>query len=119
MAGELTIQLSAFNFIKSGRSISKQIGTQAIDVNGLHYSQQTATIGTTEETLAKGDVTDVGFVLVKNNDSTNFVTVGTVSGNLSVKVKKGEVMVGRANGNTVHAKADTAPVDIEYIIISD
>lgn len=118
MAQELSVQ-AALAFSKSGASASKIFATAYFDVSGSVYIQNTAAIGTSDETLALGDVTTIGWVYAKNTDATNYVLLSADGTLYNIKLKPGEVFLGRWNGAAIHAKANTAPCNLESLIVSD
>lgn len=119
MASELSMNLGDFAFTKQGRSIRKTGGDQIVNVSGLDYSAGTQTIGTSQESLPLGEVATVGWVWLKNHDATNFITYGTITGQLGQKLKPGEKVYFRAANNVVYVKADTAACVVEFIIVAD
>lgn len=118
MAQELSVQ-GSISFSKSGASASKTFPTGYFDVSGSVYIQNTAAIGTTDETLALGDVATIGWVYAKNTDATNFILLSADGTLYNIKLKPGEFFLGRWNGAAIHAKANTAPCNLESLIVSD
>jgi hypothetical protein len=120
MADEITAQVR-LTFSKGGISLSRGPNSFNVDVSGSDAIHATQNIDTTAENIAKGDITTPGYMWVKNLDSTNFVEIGyddTGFKNL-IKLKAGEEALFRLTQTTPQAKADTAAVDIEYMIIED
>jgi len=118
MAGEIEINLALY-FQKSGASVQKVHAT-ALDVSGTLFAHGVQNIGTSEEALTKVDgLTTPGYVYVRNLDTSNFVTIGAVTGQYSIKLKPGELTLFRVNSPNIYARADTAACDVEYIIIED
>ena len=117
MANELTIAAS-LKFVKGtvNRSFSKA-GVQ-LNVAGKNYTHKTQTIGTVEEAIALGDVVTPGYILVFNSSTLNFVSIrsGTGAANL-VKVPPGGVALFSCEAAAPFAIANTAAVDIEYLLI--
>lgn len=119
MANELTVSCSV-RFSKSGREADKAYGGIQIDVTGTRVISNTQTVGTSEEALVIGDVGTAGYIIVKNLDSTNYVTIRGASAAVDcVKLKSGEVALFRLASSTPYAIANTAPVDIEYVLIPE
>lgn len=80
-------------------------------------------IGTTYEALALGDVSsDGGAVYLLNRSATNFVEVGlevAAAFVAFVKLKPGEfAYIAGASDKDLFARANTAAVDLEYIIFA-
>lgn len=118
MADELRINIS-LSFEKGGATISKT-KSPSLDVIGNLFAHGVQNIGIIEEelTLISGMGT-LGYVYLHNLDATNFVTIGSVTAQLGIKIKPGEIAVFRTSGAGIFIKADTAACDVEYIIIED
>lgn len=118
MANELRLSVSV-SFEKGGASISKT-KSPSLDVTGDLFAHGVQNIGIVEEelTLVSGMGT-LGYVYLHNLDATNFITAGSVTAQLGIKIKPGEVAVFRTSGAGIFIKADTAACDVEYIIIED
>jgi hypothetical protein len=115
LAKEITIT-STLKYSKNGANAS--VGTTfTADQTGDKYESGVQSIGTTEEALVKGDVGIVGYVAVRNLDATNFVQLGATAGVYSIKLLPGKGAVLPWDGTTVLAKADTAAVEVEYLIV--
>lgn len=119
MANELTVSCSG-RFSKSGREISKSYSGIQIDVSGDKVTQLIQEIGTSEEALDIGDVGTAGYLLLKNLDDTNYVTIRPGAGETDlVKLKAGEVAMFRLALDGPYAIADTAACDVELTLIED
>ena len=101
----------------TGDSDARNVAMQ-LTPSGSDSISGSPTIGTTEETLALGDVSSVGVVVIKNLDTTNYVEYGTVTGQRGSKISPGGIAVFEAKNNNVFIKADTAPCRIRYWIYS-
>lgn len=115
----LTINNSFTN--ATNRVISRTY-SGTITCSGNEYMIATQAIGTSDESVSiNSDIATLGFIYVRNLDSTNYVELGYTSGTYFAKLKAGEACVFRAGSGltTLHAKANTAPVDIEYFVLSD
>ena len=117
MANELTIQ-NGLSYSKNG-DIDQVSDSRTIDVAGTARISGRQTIGTSEEQLALGDVSSVGVVWIKNLDSTNYITVGTVTNQRGFRINAGESYSFRAENNAVFVAANTAAVDVSYKIFSN
>lgn len=117
MANELTLSAS-LKFVKGVKNASFGKSGIQLDVAGKNYALKTQTIGTSEEAIALGDVATPGYILVYNSDSTNFVSIrsGTGAANL-VKIPAGGVALFDCEASAPYAIADTAAVDIEYLLV--
>lgn len=119
MADELTIS-ALLRFTKGTKDVSFSDQSQQFDVTGTDYIQGTQTVGTSEEALAKGDITTPGYVFIRNLDATNFVKVRGATGGVDcVKIKAGEFALFRFAGTAPFVIADTASCEIEYLLIED
>lgn len=117
MASELSIQV-AVSYSKNG-DVDQVSDSKIIDVSGTARVSGRQTIGTVEEQLVLGDVSSVGVVWIKNLDSTNYLTVGTVAGQRGFRINPGESYPFRAANNAVYCAANTAAVDVSYKIFSN
>jgi hypothetical protein len=124
MANELTFSAS-LQFSKGNIAAqSLQIQNVRGDVAGKDFmrASQTMTTATGGVAINLGAVTAPGAFAIKNNDPTggNYVEVlPAVSGTPMLKILPGETAQGRFT-STVTApavKANTASVDIEYLIV--
>lgn len=99
------------------------VDTEALEkfvtMTGSDYVSITQEIGTTEEALdIPADIGTLGYVLIINLDSTNFVEIG-LTGSYTIKLKAGEFCLFRADSNSLYGKADTAAVDIQMYGFED
>lgn len=99
--------------ISSG-SLSKQITL----VGDSDVIQDTQDIGTSSEAITLGDITgNPEFILIKNLDATNFVSVGfnnpAVAGTETIKIKAGGFALLPTPSGTLYAIADTATVKVQ------
>ena len=119
MANEGRITVNA-SFTKSGTTESKNL-TDTFDVASAIFNKARQTIGTSDETLALGDVSSLGFIVAHNCDATNYIELGYTSGTYAIKLKAGEICGFRAGSgmSAIHAKANTGSCDLEYFLISD
>lgn len=118
MAQELSIQ-AALSFLKAGAATSKNFPSTYFDVSGTAYITNAIAVGTSDETLAVGDVGTIGWLYMRNLDATNYITAGADGTLYNIKMKAGEPFLGRWNGAAVHVKANTATCQMEYAIIAD
>ena len=118
MANELTVSCS-LRFSKSGREASKAYGGIQLTVTGDAWVFAVQNIAITEEAIGLGDVGTPGFMIAKNLDSTNYLSLrpGTGTAN-AVKMKAGEPCLFRIS-TAPWAIANTAACDLEYLIIED
>ena len=90
-----------------------------VDVTGTKFASKVVEIDTTDESIAKDDLTTVGFVLIKNLDDTNFISAGDDGTNYPIKILAEEFALFRLNGNTLHLIADTAACEVEVHMIEE
>jgi hypothetical protein len=119
MADELSIALSISetkNSVTTARSF-----TDSFDVSGTPLISAVQNIGTSDETLSLGDVTSLGYIFLRNVDATNYVEIGYTSGTYFGKLKPSEFAVLRAGAGltAIHAKANTAAINLDYVVFSD
>lgn len=119
MAKELTLNFSlAFN--KSNVSTSMASGVQQLTVSGTDYVRETWSVPTSVTAIPLGAVATPGYVIITNKDASNFVDIydGT-SGNACVRLMPGEWAAFRFKTTAPAAKADTAPVKVEFLLLSN
>jgi hypothetical protein len=119
MSQELQIG-GSLSFSKGGASLSTLFASGFFDVAGSAVIKQTAAIGITDESLVLGDVSSIGYVALKNLDATNSIIIGS-DGTLYPIILRanGGWAIVDWNAAAIHAKANTAPCNLEYTIISD
>lgn len=91
-----------------------------MDVTTKRPFKTVQNVGITEEALLLGDGGSIGYVLLKNLDSTNFVEIRTGTGATKfVKLLAGEIALFRfGSGVTApYVIADTAACDLEITLI--
>jgi hypothetical protein len=117
MANELTLSASV-RFSKGGISVSEGKSGVQLDVAGDDFVTKTQNVGTSEEALNLGDITTPGYVLMRNTDPTNFVSVrsGTGAANL-IKIPAGGIALFMCEAAAPFVIANGAAVKIEYTMI--
>lgn len=116
MADEIRVS-ARLQFSKGGSSDAFDVSA-TVDMAGAQYAKKTQTVGTSEENLDKGDISTIGYVLIKNLDATNFVQVGASTGVYSGKISPGETYGPvRWVGSNVIAKSDTGACIVEYLMV--
>lgn len=118
MASELQVQ-GLIAFAKSGASISRTFPSTYFDVSVTAGVQNVISVGTSDESLALGDISTIGWIYLKNMDSTNYISVGSDGTLYPIKLKAGEFCLCRWNAAAIHAKANTGACNMEYILIPD
>lgn len=117
MANE--ISAAATLRLTNGLTTDSKSVTFNADQAGNAYQAGVQTVGTSEETIVKGDVGTIGFVWLRNTDATNYVEFGSTTGVYDTKLKAGEASIMRWNGTNVLAKANTSSVEVEYLIVEN
>lgn len=120
MANEInaTIQLTCTN----GDYATSFSYSDSIDQNAVGASSGIQVIGTSAELLSVGDVSNAGIIILRNLDAVNFLTWGySDTGTLRVvgKIKAGEAQLFRLATTSILCKADTAPINLNYIVLAD
>lgn len=114
MARELTGNLSiSTNFGGDAETISEAF---YYTLSGYQRVVLTQEVGTSEETLALGDLASIGYVLIKNLDATNYVEAGVSTGVYHVKIPASGIALCWFNGSAIYVKANTAACKIKYWI---
>lgn len=118
MASELQLQGSG-SFSKGGASFSVNFATSLFDVAGSAGIQQSVAIGITDESLVLGDVSSIGYVFLKNLDTTNSIQIGS-DGTLYPVILRapGGWAIMEWNAAAIHAKASVAPCNLQYTLIA-
>lgn len=117
MSAELSLTISASE-TKNGVTFSSDF-TGSVDVSGNSPIFEVKSIATSDTTLDLGAVGTLGFLIAKNLDATNYITLGGDGTNYFDKLKAGEFMVKRWNGAAIHAKANTAACLLQYLLLPD
>ena len=127
MANELTLGVKA-TYAKSGTSLvfpdlAKQ--TLNVTISGTRFFLNRQTIGFAAwEALILGDLAAGGYCYIVNRDSTNYVLVkdGSAEGDNSlIRLNAGDIAIFRLSpaATIPSVKADTANVEIEYLLLQD
>jgi hypothetical protein len=109
MANEISVNLSVSvrngNMIDSFAPGTKQYNQAAVGGPTPGY----VTIGTTEESIALGELSTQGYLVIQNLDTTNYVRWGFATGAYGGRLKAGEFAFFRLNpGTTLYLIANTA-----------
>lgn len=120
MAGELKVTLQA-TLTKSNLKGSWNNGQQSIDVATTGDFAPSLSIGTSEEAVTFTDVSSLGWLFMKNLDTTNYVDWGPESGGAMVaigRMKAGEEAAFRCKpGITLRLQANTAACRVKFWMI--
>jgi hypothetical protein len=120
MADEVTVTgLLAFEKPPAAK-ISVGLSAGKFSVTGTKYVHGVQNVGIDAEAIGLGDVATAGFFFIKNLDTANYVEILSAPGGaVLLKLKAGEIAVGRFGAAAPAAKANTAAVNIEYLIVED
>ena len=120
MANEITINLkmSVANGFLTQRM---DPGTLFADMSGTAAAGGAQDIGTSGEAIDVGDVATAGYAFFRNCGPTNFVELGTGTTTFVAfaKLKAGEAGLFRLGTNAPTARANTAAVKLQYLILAD
>lgn len=123
MSNEIVYQFQIF--LRNG-SLQDQYssGSKTTDQSAPLLIRNVQTIGTTVtgDALALGGVTGAGYSVLQNLDASNFVDVGSNVGGTFypfLRLEAGEQQLIRLAVTTPYAKADTAPVNLFYVVYND
>lgn len=119
MADELMIR-AFMRYVSSTKDIPFGEST-TVDVSGTKVLVNQQTVGTSAEALEVGDMTTPGVIMLKNLDDTNFVELrdGADGADL-VKILAGETSgPWRLATTTPYVIADTASVEVEYMLVEN
>ena len=120
MADEIyvSLQVSA----TKGSLTESKAKDKYITMTGGNYAAGAQTIGTTHEAINLGDVTTPGISFFVNLDATNYVEIGKDSSGTFVpmlKLMPGEPQLWRPAVTALYAKANAAPVVLQYLVLQD
>lgn len=119
MSDEITIN-AFLSFTNGVRSDEFGETGLTFDMSGTDYVRKTQSVGTSEEALNIGEITTPGYILIRNRDATNFVSLRAATGGANcVKIKAGEIALFRLASTAPFVIADTSSVEIEYLLIED
>lgn len=111
VSANLSVNRSGFSFTAGGSISITQSGT-----NNLGNVQS---IGTSAETITFGDIGTLGYVILKNNDASNFVEVDAANtfDKFPQKILPGEFILMKPETSTIYAKADTAACELLVLAV--
>lgn len=118
MANELTISAS-LSFTKSGVALTHTESGLRFDVADTNYLKTIQAVGTSEEAmLLPADVGTGGYVLLKNLDTTNYITVRPATGAADlIKLKAGDVALFRLVAAAPFVLANTSSCDLLIVML--
>lgn len=123
MADEITAT-GQLAFVKGGTTVTLPEGSTPfgvkIDVAAARFIRMRQNVGLTWEVLDLGDIATGGWFCAINHDATNFVQIRPVAADAAmVRLNPGEFCLFRmdAAATAPQAQADTAAVDLEYMLV--
>lgn len=115
MADELTVNL---NILYRKNNVEHRLNlSDTVTVSGNATVRNVRNVATTDETLALGDVSTIGYVYLHNLDGTNYCSFGSDGSSYPIKLLAGEQGVFRWNAAALHAKANSSATKVEYWMI--
>ncbi len=121
MANEITLNLK-MQVSKGFIEYIQNPGALSVTMSGTNATGGIQNIGTTAETITMGDVSSQGYAYFRNIGTTNYVDIGTGTGGSFVafaRLKAGEACIVRLATAAPTARANTAAVDLQYMIFAD
>jgi hypothetical protein len=122
MAGAISI-LQSLALVNGVHRESFTTGNLSVVQTGQGAHGTVASVGTSEEDIAFGDVSTRGFAILQNLDDTNYVTWGPVSGGSMVaagRLKPGETAILRLDPAASYKwQANTAACLVKQLILED
>lgn len=115
MANEINISTS-ISATKNGVTLSNN-SSKTLDMAGDQMISNVQIVGITYEAALLGDVVTIGYVFIKNMDTTNFIEVdsATAMNAFPQKLKAGEFCILKPETATIYLKADTAPCNVQVV----
>ncbi|KKK93396.1 hypothetical protein LCGC14_2693330, partial [marine sediment metagenome] len=90
MADEATVTTS-LNFAKGSVDLTLSDVASTFDVTGTRYVRGVQEVGTSEEALDMGDLTDPGWCYMRNLDTSNYVEVYAATAETAfIRINAGE-----------------------------
>lgn len=123
MSNEITVSAQLKN-VNGDLTRERRVTSKQFNQSNQGLSSEVQTIGTSSESInISSDISTAGYAFFRNLDSTNFVEIGVEDGNSTfiafAKLKPGEFGVIRLATSSIFAKADTASIKLEHMILDD
>ena len=115
MSAEINFQTN-FTYRKNGTVITRSVASIG-DAAGSGAVQAIHSCATSDATLDKGDITNIGTIYLKNLDSTNYIDVGPDGTLYPIRLQPGCDCRLPWSGTTIHVKAHTAPCLLDYVLL--
>lgn len=121
MSAEISVAL-AMVARKGGTVAGLDLGRIAVTWTGNNALHNRQTVGTSEEALVLGDCGAGGFLILVNRAASNYVKIRPASGAADlIRLRAGEGACFRldAGATAPFVIADTAPCELEYVLLED
>lgn len=121
MANEITIK-SKIELTNGDVTWPAEEIRQNVDQTNARVYAETQNIGTSHEALTTGSLTAARWARFKNADATNYVEIGVevaAAFHALIKLKAGEMCDVPVATNSLYAQANTAAVELVYILFDD
>lgn len=119
MADEAIVTVS-LQFKKGNVDLTLSDAAKKFDVTGTRYMRTVQNVGTSEEALDMGDITDPGWAYFRNLDSSNYVEIAQATGaNAFLRINAGESCCFRLIATAPFVTANSSAVDLEYMIVQN
>ena len=117
MAKEITVSAS-LSFAKGLVTAKAMTLTGRFDVTGKNYVEGTQSIATDATAIDLAGITTAGWFAIRNMSTANYVEIlNATDGAVLLKLLPGEFAIGRFGCAAPAGKANTAAVDIEFLIV--
>lgn len=95
------------------KPITEKPDSLSVTMTGTDFVIETQEIGTSDESITKGEIGTLGWCLIYNLDSTNYVEIG-LTASYTIKLLPGEFSLFPAAA-ALFGKANTAAVQIKKV----
>lgn len=119
MANELQVAGSISFTPAAGATLAEDFARAYFTVSGVSGIGNIISVGTSDESLALGDISTIGWVYFRNLDATNFISIGSDGTLYPIKLKAGEFALMRWNAAAIHVKANTGACNFKYLLTPD
>lgn len=121
MANEITLNANLAYEDSEGADETLSIVDKLSNITTKVYQKSKQNIGITEEAIKLGELATLGYAIFINRDSTNFIELRVATAGIKFcKLLPGEAAMFRFGSgiSAPFAIADTAPCQLEYMILA-
>lgn len=118
MASEITVSAS-LAFEKGSLAEELAQFTKQFTMTGTPFNKRSWSVPTSSTAIPLGDVTTPGWCFIRNTDTTNYVDITDAADSQVMRLKAGEFAMFRFAITGPKAKANTAAVVVEYLLLQD